>query len=57
MRVNEETAAANTNTFHNIHDLWEELDEIDRAGEVKMSEMTGAGMVRLTATATCLTIV
>jgi hypothetical protein len=49
--------ATNTDALHYFENLGEELNEIDRAGEIEMAKVTGAGVVGLSTTATRLSIV
>jgi hypothetical protein len=55
--IDESATATNTDALHYLENLGEELNEIDRAGEIEMAEMTGAGVVGLSTTATRLSIV
>ncbi len=55
--VDEELRAADTDTVENIENILEELDEIDRAREFVVTEMTRAAVICLSTTAACLPIV
>lgn len=55
--VDEQLRAAHTDTLQNIQDLGEELDEIDRAGELEVAKVTRARVIRLTTAAASLSVV
>ena len=54
--INKKLAALETDTVENLHQQLEELSVVNRAGEDKMSKVTWATVIILTARTTYLTI-
>jgi hypothetical protein len=55
--VNQKLRAADTDAVQNIHDVREELDEVDGAGQLEMAKMPRAAVIRLAAATACFAIV
>ncbi len=55
--VNQKLGTTNADAVQNIHDVREELDEVDGASKAEMTEMAGTPVIRLSTAAASLAII
>jgi hypothetical protein len=55
--IHKKFGTTNTNALKNIHDVFEELDVIDRPGKAVVAKMAGTVVIGLTAGTASLSIV